>query len=230
MNKLSAEFEAGVPLSPSEYEGLLEVEAANARMVGYRECEAIAEPSTNGHESFSRLDLAQMVTAQFIRKPGAKRWRLTERPHRHESLNHNPAERALVNKRKADAIYVKRIDGEKKRLPNNIPSWRLRMPSIDGFEDGYDYDIEDVVTTEAPKADPRNSWSARSAISFAEAVTVKVSKNRWEDPDKCLKMLELTGVLEQVVEPLDTHGATNGVEIVYASQLDSRSYIAGLFT
>lgn len=226
MNKLSAEFEVGVPLSPSEYEGLLEVEAANARMVGYRECGVIEEPSTNGNESLSRLDFAQMVTAQFIRKPGAKRWRLTERPHKHESLKHNPVEKALQDRREpriTTVVLNKR--GVEKKVPN-IPAWRLRMPSING----YDYDVEDVATTEAPKADLRNSWSAGSAISFAEVVTVKVSKNRWEDPDKYLKMLELTGVLEQVVEPLDTHGATNGVEIVYASQLDSRSYIARLFT
>lgn len=135
MNRLVPEFRAETHLSPIELEGLKEVETWNASRafidpVDYVECETVPNLSANGHQSLGRIEFAQSVTSQFIKKPDARRWRLTERPHKHESLNHNPQKRALVSRRKAHTVYVKRIDGEKKSLPNNIPAWRLRIPPL----------------------------------------------------------------------------------------------------
>ncbi|MBI2019763.1 hypothetical protein HYS95_03830 [Candidatus Daviesbacteria bacterium] len=196
MNRLSVEFSAERDLSPVELEGLREIEEANARMVGYIECEAVPEIFTNGHEPLGRLDFAQGVTSEFMRKPGFRRWKLTEKPHKHESLNHNPKERALVEKRRSHRLYVKRINGnsEPKRLPN-VPTWRFKIPNFD--LESYNF-FED--STQEPTLD-------------------------WRNPEKCLSKLESEGELEAVVDFTPDLAARAGREIAYFSQITPAPYL-----
>lgn len=194
------EGEVGVPLSPIELEGLREVEQWNAQQaminsVGHIECEAMPSLSVNGQKSFGRLDYAAIVTPQFVRRSGLRRWRLTERPHRHESLKHNPVENSLVNRRIERLTYVKSIGGEKKRLPNP-PVWRLRIPSVD-----------------------------TAAYDFTDDVLTETSVLNWQDPEGCLRNLESKGDLEPVVDFTPIEAAIAGREACYLSQIEAAPFL-----